>query len=110
MTCQTTSLVQCDKCQKQYVGQTTQNTPHPDEPPHPTYKKENLSNTWWHFNKEHSIHDVRVIPLQQIDGKLLLEEAKRKLQYLKTLWTKRLAIMQPLGMNFVLKDTQQRTH
>ena len=93
-------LIQCDKCQKQYVGQTIQ-TLHTRMNHHIQHiKKKTFSKMWWHFNKEHSIHDVRVIPLQQIDGKLPLE----------ALWIKRLGTMQPLGMNFVLKDTQQRTH
>ena len=83
MTCQSTRLVyliQCDKCQKQYVGQTTQ-TLHTRMNHHIQHiKKKTFSKMWWHFNKEHSIHDVRVIPLQQIDGKLPLQEAEHKLQ------------------------------
>ena len=112
MTCQSSRLVyliQCDVCQKQYVGQTTQALHLRINHHIHNIKRKTFSKLWWHFNKDHSIQDVRVIPLQQVDPKLPIQEAKQKLQCLETLWIRRLATMQPLGMNFILIDSQHRT-
>ena len=112
LTCQSNRvvyLIQCNQCQKQYVGQTT-------KPLHIRMNQHiyNITRTsytslWWHFNKDHSPEDLRVIPLQQVDGNMPLPLAEEKLQQLETLWISRLATMQPLGMNFIQSDSQRRT-
>ena len=112
LTCQSSRviyLLQCDQYQKQYVGQTTQPlhiriNQHVQNLTRTTY-----SNLWWHFNNDHTIDDLKVIPLQQVDGYLPLPQAEAKLQQLETLWISRLATMQPLGMNLIRSDSQRRT-
>ena len=56
-----------------------------------------------------SLNQHLYIPLQQVDERLSQPTAELKLQQLETLWIKRLATMQPKGMNYVLKDTETRT-
>ena len=114
MTCQSSRvvyLIQCRQCTKQYVGQTTKPLHirlnqhlHNIRGPKPSKNK-----LWWHFNKDHKIEDLQIIPLQQVDGLLPLPIAESELQKLETLWIKKLASMQPKGMNFVLEDTEKRT-
>ncbi len=92
-----------------YVGQTTQALHIRVNQHVHNITRKTYSSLWWHFNKDHSVEDLKVIPLQQVHDNLTLPQAERKLQRLETLWISRLATMQPLGMNFIRSDSQRRT-
>ena len=83
MTCQSSRLVyllQCSKCQQQYVQQTTQPL-HVRMNHHVSnIQRTTYTSPWWHFNKDHTIEDLRVIPLQQVDDKLPVYQAEKELQ------------------------------
>lgn len=64
---------------------------------------------WWHFNHDHTVDDLQITPIQQVSETITLTAAELELQKLEALWIKRLATMQPRGMNFVLQDSESRT-
>ena len=109
MTCHSSRVVyllQCKQCHKQYVGQTSRPL-HVRMNQHvANIKRTSYTSLWWHFNKDHPVTNLKVIPLQQVDPELPTHVAEKRLQELETLWINRLSA---IGMNLIRSDTQLRT-
>ena len=61
-----------------------------------------------HFNNDHPIENLVVTPLEKIRDDIQPREAESLLQQREELWISRLATLQPVGMNMLARDTQQR--
>ena len=59
-----------------------------------------------HFNNDHHIDNLEVTPLERISDDLNLRDAEQKLQEIEELWIRRLATLQPVGMNMISRDRQ----
>ena len=62
-----------------------------------------------HFNSDgHSVKDIIFHPIASIGVRIPIKDAEQQLKDLETIWIKRLACLQPLGLNFLLVDKQSR--
>ena len=111
MTCHTKRvvyLIQCTECCKQYVGQTTKQLNHRVNAHLSSIRGKSRHSMSWHFNNDHPIDCLSVTPVEKVSDDISPKEAEGELQRLETLWILRLATQQPMGMNFLVQDTQSR--
>ena len=53
--------------------------------------------------------DVLVTPTEKVDDDIPQDRAEYLRKQKETVWIHRLATLQPLGMNYIARDTQVRT-
>ena len=110
--CRTSRLVyllECTKCGKQYVGQTILTFAHRVAKHLLHIRQLGRDKLQLHFNGDgHTVNDIIFHPIATIDIHIPIKEAENLLQSLETVWIKRLASLQPLGLNYILEDKQSR--
>ena len=102
-------LLQCTKCGKQYVGQTVLTFAHRVAKHLLHIRQNGRDKLQLHFKGDgHTVDNISFHPIAALNIHLPILEAESKLQELETVWIKRLATMQPLGLNYILEDKQSR--
>eukprot|EP00731_Ephydatia_muelleri_P027522 Em0019g395a len=111
-TCHTRRLVyllQCAKCHKQYVGQTINSLAQRASRHLQVIRQKGCMKLQLHFNNDgHTPKDVRFLPLATVSDDLTPSEAEIQLKSVETMWIQRLGSMQPIGLNYILVDTETR--
>ena len=111
-TCHTRRLVyllQCAKCHKQYVGQTINSLAQRASRHLQVIRQKGCMKLQLHFNNDgHTPLDVRFLPLATVSEDLTSSEAEIQLKSVETMWIQRLGSMQPIGLNYILVDTETR--
>ena len=112
-TCHTERLVyllQCARCNKQYIGQTVKPFVERAHRHLQELRAGGSTKLQWHFNADgHTPKDVRFKPLSTLIGAdLTRSQAEDRLKVMETMWIQRLGTMQPVGLNYVLVDEQKR--
>ena len=102
-------LLECTRCGKQYVGQTVKTFKHRVAQHLLHIRKGGSDKLPLHFNADaHTVDDIIFHPIAAINVRIPIKDAESILKSLETVWIKRLATLQPLGLNFFLVDTQSR--
>ena len=111
-TCHTQRLVyllECARCHKQYVGQTINSLAQRAGRHLSVISQKGCMKLQLHFKGDgHTPRDVRFQPLAKISDELTPSEAETQLKSTETMWIKRLGTMQPVGLNYILEDREQR--
>ena len=111
-TCHTQRLVyllECARCHKQYVGQTINSLAQRAGRHLSVISQKGCMKLQLHFKGDgHTPRDVRFQPLAKISDELSPSEAETQLKSTETMWIKRLGTMQPVGLNYILEDREQR--
>ena len=102
-------LLECTKCGKQYVGQTIQSFAQRVNKHLLHIRQTGNDKLQLHFKGDgHSLKDIVFHPIATVSPLLPIQEAEAALHKLETLWIRRLATLQPMGLNFLLTDLQCR--
>ena len=102
-------LLECTRCGKQYVGQTVQPFSQRVAKHLLHIRQGGRDKLPLHFNSDgHSVKDIIFHPIASIGVRIPIKDAEQQLKDLETIWIKRLACLQPLGLNFLLVDKQSR--
>ena len=109
LSCSTKYLINCIKCPKQYVGQTSRRLKDrvrqhldPNHNPNQALKKYYLQ------TKNHKLADMRFQSLEALDPQTSRDEALELLPKLETKWINNPQTLLPDGLNVKLMDHNER--